>query len=140
MFDTPAEPYHFEVIQDHEDYKMAIETLSIQAKNLSLKEKEYPVIQAWIHMQYPEPYYKQKNRQTGKNELVFSQWQLGYFSCTDKTNAIVAMKFYGRDGKLINEFVHRIDSLNNFSKMRAETVGEIQLDTVCRLFEKQAGF
>ena len=66
MFDIPAEPYHFEVIQDHEDYKMAIEKSSIQAKTLFLKEKEYPIVQAWIHTQYPEPYYKQENRQTGK--------------------------------------------------------------------------
>ena len=139
MFDIPAEPYHFEVIQDHADYKMAIEKSSIQAKTLSLKEKEYPVVQAWIHTQYPEPYYKQENCQTGKNELVFSQWQLSYFSCADKTDAIAAMKFYGKDGKLINEFVPRIDSLNDFSEIRAETVGEIQLDTVCRLFEEQAG-
>ena len=139
MFDIPTEPYHFEVIQDHSDYKMAIEKSSVQAKNLSLEGKEYPVIQAWIHTQYPEPYYEQVHHQTGKNKLVFSQWYLSYFSCADKANAIVTMKFYGRDGKLINESMSRIDSLNDFSKIRAETVGEIQLNTVCRLFEKQAG-
>jgi len=87
MFDIPTEPYHFEVIQDHSDYKMAIEKSSVQAKNLSLKGKEYPVIQAWIHTQYPEPYYKQVHHQTGKNKLVFSQWYLSYFSCADKADA-----------------------------------------------------
>ena len=73
MFDISTELYHFEVIQDHSDYKMAIEKSSVQAKTLSLEGKEYPVIQAWIHTQYPKPYYKQVHHQTGKNKLVFSQ-------------------------------------------------------------------
>ncbi len=131
MFDLPDKPYQFEVIQDHSDYMMAIEKRSIRQKNLSLKEKNYPVVEAWIYVRYPSPYLEVSNQHTGKNELVFSQWYLNYFSCAEKKSAVATMKFYDENQKLINESVFNIQSLDDFKEEGKGTIGELQLNTVC---------
>lgn len=131
MFDIPVEPHQFAIIQDHEDYMMAVEQSSIQNKTLILEGKEYPVKQAWIYVQYPYPYYEQEHRQTGKKELVFSQWYLSYFSCVEKKSAIPVMKFYGKNREPIRELEFNIQSINDFEETPVDSVGELQLNEVC---------